>query len=87
MQQPLFQDLWPVSCAEPQVHPMDFHETSVLTLNTNKSRALLGWKPLWNSRQAALMTALWYHDHYCGAIGGSSRSFVDIIALYGPVEV
>ncbi|HPY60487.1 MAG TPA: dTDP-4-dehydrorhamnose 3,5-epimerase family protein [Methanospirillum sp.] len=63
-----FQDLWPGICHCPVVHPQAFHETRILRLDAKKSESLLGWRPVWTTREAVGMTAGWYHDYYCGSI-------------------
>ncbi|MDX8551842.1 CDP-glucose 4,6-dehydratase [Methanospirillum sp. J.3.6.1-F.2.7.3] len=76
----LFQDLWPGTCDCPVVHPQAFHETRILQLDAKKSMDMLGWRPVWTTREAVEMTARWYHDYYCGGISGPSRSIADITA-------
>ena len=75
----LFQDLWPGTCDRPVVHPQVLHETRILRLDAKKSGDMLGWKPVWKTREAVEMTARWYHDYFCGGIAGSSRSVQDIL--------
>ena len=38
------------------------HEAAYLKLDSGKSRALLGWRPLLDLDETAEMTALWYRE-------------------------
>ena len=40
------------------------HEASLLYLDNAKSRANLGWKPVWNLEQSLSATAQWYMHHH-----------------------
>ena len=40
------------------------HEAMLLKLDCSKARALLGWKPVWNSQDTFEQTVLWYRAFY-----------------------
>ena len=40
------------------------HETLLLHLNSDKSRAYLNWSPVWNIEQTFHKTMLWYEEYY-----------------------
>jgi CDP-glucose 4,6-dehydratase len=40
------------------------HEANLLCLDNSKSKARLGWKPVWNIDQGLSATAQWYRHHY-----------------------
>lgn len=46
--------------------PQGLHEASMLTLDSSKARARLGWKPRLSAPQAIAMTAEWYRSFTSG---------------------
>jgi CDP-glucose 4,6-dehydratase len=40
------------------------HEANLLYLDNSKSKAKLGWKPVWNIEQCLSATAQWYKRHH-----------------------
>lgn len=42
------------------------HEARMLKLDISKAKSELGWKPVWNTKQAIKKTANWYANYYNG---------------------
>lgn len=49
---------------EVQNNQNELHEASLLSLNIDKAKTLLGWKPKWNSSLAIEKTIEWYEKFY-----------------------
>jgi CDP-glucose 4,6-dehydratase len=58
-----FQKSWPALQTEMQIDSKAPKETKLLTLSSRLAQSSLGWKPLWNWREAVEKTALWYKSH------------------------
>jgi CDP-glucose 4,6-dehydratase len=41
-----------------------FHEAGLLSLNIEKAKTKLGWKPRWSNEQSILNTINWYRNYY-----------------------
>ena len=41
------------------------HEASLLQLNSEKAKSILGWKPRWDFGKAVSETIQWYKNYYC----------------------
>jgi CDP-glucose 4,6-dehydratase len=41
-----------------------YHEAKLLSLNINKAKVKLGWKPIWNNEEAIEKTINWYKLFY-----------------------
>lgn len=50
-----------------QSDPTQPHEAQTLALCCDKSRRMLGWRPVWSFEQAIAATAHWYRDWHEGA--------------------
>lgn len=51
------------------------HEANLLMLDINKSRKVLGWKPVYNADTAIKETVKWYKAFYSGVSGEDMRKF------------
>ena len=54
------------------------HEAGLLKLNIEKSKQILGWKPIWHFSKTIEITALWYKDFYTKEIDVYQRSLADL---------
>lgn len=48
------------SSLKPLIEPHEYHEATMLRLNSNKAHRLLDWKPRWNVSTAVARSAEWY---------------------------
>lgn len=55
----------------------DLHETSLLTLNVEKTASLIGWRSVWDFENTVSATVSWYRDVLSGH-DSYDRSMVDI---------
>ena len=44
----------------------NLHEAGLLTLDSTKARAALGWVPVWNFEQTMEQTVVWYKKYFAG---------------------
>ena len=49
---------------EIQNNQNELHEANLLSLNIDKAKIILGWKPKWNSSVAIEKTIEWYEKFY-----------------------
>ncbi len=63
----LFYATWGKGTAKYDMNSANPHEASYLTLSSEKSMRLLGWKPIWNIEETVKRTAYWYKKFYEGA--------------------
>jgi CDP-glucose 4,6-dehydratase len=57
------------------------HEAGLLKLDITKSRELLGWIPVWNSKVATAATINWYKHFYQNQMISSQDNLQEFIAL------
>jgi len=57
------------------------HEAGLLKLDITKSREVLGWKPIWDSKKATEMTVNWYKEYYQNKSLSSLENLKEFIAL------
>lgn len=57
------------------------HEAGLLKLDITKSREVLGWKPVWESKKATEVTVKWYKDYYEKTQVSSLENLKEFIAL------
>lgn len=65
------------SWERPELDYMDqpLPEAHTLSLDSGLARRLLGWNPVWNTRQTLERTAEWYREHYANP--GATRAITE----------
>jgi CDP-glucose 4,6-dehydratase len=58
------QQIWPAIAVEELQQRPDLHEAGVLRLDCSKTRAHLGWRPVWRSSGVIEKTVCWYREFY-----------------------
>lgn len=53
-------------------------EASILSLNCDKARMLLNWRPTWNLSQAIAYTVGWYKEHYSPSLDARTATLRQI---------
>lgn len=59
----------------------ELHEANLLSLNIDKAKTLLGWKPKWNSSLAIQKTIEWYEKFYNSNIILTDQQLKDFISI------
>ncbi len=52
------------------------HEAHLLSVDSSKARARLGWAPVWGASEAVRHTTAWYRDHARGLTATEARDLV-----------
>ena len=56
--------IWPSIQWEVDDTPTHPHMVYLLKIDSTESKKLLGWKPVWNTKEAVVKTVGWYKDYY-----------------------